>query len=32
MARLDDNMCKQILETIMDSGPGVQWNDIIGLL
>ena len=25
-------MCKQIMETIMDQGPGVQWNDIIGLV
>ena len=24
-------MCKQIIETIMDDGPGVTWNDIIGL-
>lgn len=24
-------MCKQIIETIMDEGPGVTWNDIIGL-
>lgn len=24
-------MCKNIIETIMDDGPGVTWNDIIGL-
>ena len=24
-------MCKQIIETIMDQGPGITWNDIIGL-
>ena len=24
-------MCKQIIETIMDNGPGVTWDDIIGL-
>ena len=24
-------MCKQIIETIMDDGPGITWNDIIGL-
>lgn len=25
-------MCKQIIESIMDSGPGIHWNDIIGLI
>jgi len=31
MLRLDDTMCKQIMETIMDTGPGIHWDDIIGL-
>ena len=24
-------MCKKVIETIMDDGPGVQFDDIIGL-
>ena len=28
---LDEAMCKRVMETIMDSGPGIHWNDIIGL-
>ena len=28
---MDEGMCKQIIETIMDNGPGVKWGDISGL-
>jgi hypothetical protein len=28
LAKLDQNMVKTIVETIIDSGPGVKWEDI----
>ena len=29
--KLDQNMVKVIVETIIDSGPGIKWDDIEGL-
>lgn len=31
LAKLDDNMVEQIRNSMIDSGPGVAWEDIIGL-
>jgi SpoVK/Ycf46/Vps4 family AAA+-type ATPase len=31
LAKLDQNMVKIIVETIVDNGPGVKWDDIQGL-
>ena len=31
MQKLDQNMVKLIVETIIDTGPGVKWDDIQGL-
>lgn len=31
IAKLDQKMAQTIIETILDKGPGVQWNDIEGL-
>lgn len=30
-SRLDETMCKKVVESIMDEGPGIQFDDIIGL-
>ena len=30
-ASLDEKLCKMIIETIIESGPGVRFQDIIGL-
>lgn len=31
LSKLDQNMVKSIMETILDKGPGVKWEDIEGL-
>lgn len=31
LEKLDQAMVKVIVETIIDSGPGVKWDDIEGL-
>ena len=31
IAKLDQNMLKNIMETIIDTGPGISWEDIEGL-
>jgi|LauGreDrversion4_2_1035121.scaffolds.fasta_scaffold243904_2 SpoVK/Ycf46/Vps4 family AAA+-type ATPase len=31
VAKLDQKMVEHIIETIVDKGPGVKWDDIQGL-
>ena len=31
LAKLDNKMVENIMETILDKGPGVRWDDIEGL-